>query len=68
MMIEDYDVDDHHVMTRNDFHLFHNVNEQMNVDDDNLSDDDDCYGNDMDENEIVVVVVLEMDFEENDEY
>ncbi len=70
MMIKIHDEDDQHVLNHNDYHLYHNVNEQMNDDDYNLHDDDDDVDyydeNDMDDDEIVVV--LEMDFEENDEY
>jgi len=66
MIVKDYDEDDQHGLNHNDYHLYHNVNEQMNDDDDNLHDDDDYDENDMDDNDIVVV--LEKDFEENDEY
>jgi hypothetical protein len=68
-MIKFHDEDDPYVMNHNDYHLYHNVNEQMNDDDGKLYDDDDdidCDKNDMDDSD--VVVVLEKDFEENDEY
>jgi hypothetical protein len=68
MLIRDCDEDDQHVRNHSDYLLYHNVNEQRNDDDDNLNDDDDddyCK-NDMDDG--MSVDVLEMDFEENDEY
>ncbi len=70
MIVKNYDEDEQYVMNHNDFHLYHNVNEQMNDDDDNLHDDDEDHDeNDMDDDDNdMIVVVLERDFEENDVY